>query len=238
MRLGVMLPTFRHTPRAALESAARAADEGLDGVFAYDHLWPMGSPERPALAPFEVLAAVASRTPSLVVGTLVARVGLVSDEVLLSQVRALRIVAGGRVIAALGTGDKLSREENLAYGIDYALPDDRRAALRAVAQALVDEGTEVWIGDGAPATRAVAADVGCTQNLWDATTAEVAALAGSVAVSWAGPTPARDGIVDEASTRTLLEGLEAAGATWAVFGAPAPIEALARLRAPHADAPQ
>ena len=74
MRLGILLPTFRSAPRDALAAADDAARRGLDGVFAYDHLWPMGSPERPALAPFEVLAAVAERQPALVVGPLVARV--------------------------------------------------------------------------------------------------------------------------------------------------------------------
>jgi hypothetical protein len=42
MRIGVILPTFRDTPDEALETAARAEALGLDGVFCYDHVWPMG----------------------------------------------------------------------------------------------------------------------------------------------------------------------------------------------------
>jgi hypothetical protein len=230
VRLGALLPTFRDDPDEALLAGTRAMDAGLDGVFAYDHLWPMGSPERPALAPFEVLTAVAVRTSTLAVGTLVARVGLVTEAVSLSQFRALRAVAGDRVIAALGTGDKLSREENLAYGVDFPLPEVRRASMRSIAGTLFDEGMEVWIGDGAPATRAIAVEIGCTLNMWAASPADVAAAAQATTVSWAGPTPLRDGAFDHAATAVLLDELEDAGATWAVFDPRAPIEALAGLR--------
>jgi alkanesulfonate monooxygenase SsuD/methylene tetrahydromethanopterin reductase-like flavin-dependent oxidoreductase (luciferase family) len=173
VRLGVFVPTFRRSPDAALAAAREAARAGLDGVFAYDHLWPMGSPDRPALAPFEVLAAVALAEPQLAVGPLVARVGLVADEVLLGQLRALRLVAPGRLVAGLGTGDRKSADENLAYGIATQSSDQRRASLRRIAAELVAEGTEVWIGGGAAATREVAAEVGCTLNCWQAAPSEV-----------------------------------------------------------------
>ena len=68
MKVGVVLPTFQSSPAAALEVADAAVAAGVDGVFAYDHLWPMGSPTRPALAPFPVLAAVAARHDALCVG--------------------------------------------------------------------------------------------------------------------------------------------------------------------------
>lgn len=230
MRLGILLPTFRRSPLDALAAADDAARHGLDGVFAYDHLWPMGSPERPAIAPFEVLAAVAERQPTLVVGPLVARIGLVEDEVLLGQCRALGVVADDRVIIGLGTGDRLSREENLAYGLRYLPPDERRASLRDVATALHDEGMEVWVGDGASATRAIASSIGCTLNLWDTDPTDVGRLAARSTVSWAGPGPEADGEIDAAATGALLERLAAAGATWAVFAPQVPIELLARLR--------
>jgi hypothetical protein len=231
MRLAVMLPTFQETPRDALAVAARAEASGLDGVFAFDHVWPMGSPQRPAIAPFEVLATVAVRHPGLRVGTLVARIGLVDDEVLLGQIRALRAVAEGGIIAALGTGDRKSREENLAYGVDFAGPDERRRSLAHVAATLSGEGTEVWIGDGAQATREVAIDTGCGLNVWMRPAADVraAGATGVRFVTWGGVAPQRDGEVDEAATESLLIDLAEAGASWAVFGAPAPVEVLARI---------
>ncbi len=114
---------------------ARRADElGIDGVFCYDHLWPMGQPDRPALAPFPVLGAVAATTARVAVGTLVARIGLVPEGVLESEFEALAAIAPGRVVAALGTGDRLSAEENRAYGIDFAPAGERRDALRRCAR--------------------------------------------------------------------------------------------------------
>jgi alkanesulfonate monooxygenase SsuD/methylene tetrahydromethanopterin reductase-like flavin-dependent oxidoreductase (luciferase family) len=226
MRLGVLLPTFRLSPASALGVAAHAAELGIDGVFCYDHLWPMGSPERPAIAPFEVLSVVATRHDALVVGTLVARIGLVSNEVLLSQFRALGCVAAGRVIAGLGTGDKLSREENLAFGIDYALPGERRDQLRALAATLHDEGTEVWIGAGSKETSAIADELGCTLNLWNTSLEVLERAAGHVAVSWAGSAPTRGGEPDLDATASLLRALDAAGSTWAVFSPGTPLEAL------------
>ena len=213
MKLGVMLPSFSWSAEGALELAGKAADAGIDGVFCYDHLWPMGNPSRPALAPFPLLGVVAQRHPTLIVSPLVARIGLVADHVLLSQFAALSLVAEGRIIAAMGTGDHLSRHENLAYGLDFAPADERRAELRAVAGILRDRGVEVWIGGGAPATVAIAHELGCTVNLWGGSVSEVASQASTSLVSWAGVAPESD---DE--LRRLLGELEEAGATWAVFG--------------------
>ena len=213
MKLGVMLPSFSWTAQGALDLAAEAAEVGIDGVFCYDHLWPMGNPARPALAPFPLLGVVAQRHPSLIVSPLVARIGLVADHVLLSQFAALSLLAEGRLLAAMGTGDHLSRHENLAYGIDFAPADARRDELRQVAATLLDRGVEVWIGGGAPATVAIARDLRCTVNLWAASVEEVANQAASTPVSWAGLAPTEDH-----DLRQLLGDLDEAGATWAVFG--------------------
>ena len=144
-----------------------------------------------------------ARSRSLVVGPLVARIGLVADDVLLAPVpRAAR--RGGRTASSSRSAraTELSRAENLAYGIGYRDPDDRRASLRGRRGAPShDEGVEVWIGDGAAATRAVATDVGCTLNLWDADAAGGRRGGGlDATVSWAGPAPGADGAVDEATT--------------------------------------
>ena len=129
MRLGVLLPTFRDDASDALDRARHASELGLDGVFAYDHLWPMGQPSRPALAPFPILAAVARRHADLVVGPLVARVGLVGTSHLVEQFRTLAALAPGRVIATLGSGDRLSADENRAYGLSELGAHERRALI-------------------------------------------------------------------------------------------------------------
>jgi alkanesulfonate monooxygenase SsuD/methylene tetrahydromethanopterin reductase-like flavin-dependent oxidoreductase (luciferase family) len=213
VKLGVLLPSFEMGAGPALAAADAAAQAEIDGVFCYDHLWPMGNRARPALAPFPLLGVVARRHEALALGPLVARVGLVDDEVLLSQFAALDALAPGRVVAAMGTGDSLSAEENLAYGLAFAPAGERRASLRRIARRLLEEGQEVWIGGGAEPTLAIAAELSCAVNMWGATPGEVARQATATAVTWAGLAPAGDG-----ELAALLAGLEAAGAGWAVFG--------------------
>lgn len=224
MKIGVLLPTFREGADDALAFAREAADAGVDGVFAYDHLWPMGSPTRPSLAPFAVLAAVARRHERLTVGPLVARIGVVGNEHLVEQFRTLEALAPGRVIAALGTGDKLSMEENLAYGVPVRDAAQRRAMMGEVALVLKSAMT-VWIGGGGDATNQLAREVGAEINLWDAEPDRVAELAKTGPVNWAGPAPD-----DVAAT---LDGLAGAGATWAVFSPQISIGRLQEWRATH-----
>jgi alkanesulfonate monooxygenase SsuD/methylene tetrahydromethanopterin reductase-like flavin-dependent oxidoreductase (luciferase family) len=235
VKTGVILPSFRDDAAEALDVARRADESGVDGVFCYDHLWPMGRPDRPALAPFPLLAAVAATTRRVAVGTLVARIGLVPDGVLVSEVDALRALAPGRVVVGLGTGDHLSARENEAYGVPFAPAAERRASLREVAAALAGRGVPVWIGGGGPATRQVAVDARVAVNLWDAGPGAVAAQAHETEVTWAGPSPepasggaAAPGAAPDgaAALAGLLPQLHAAGATWAVFGWPVPLEAL------------
>jgi hypothetical protein len=221
---GVILPTFRETADEALAVARQAEELGVGGVFCYDHLWPMGQPDRPALAPFPVLAAVAAATSRLVVGTLVARVGLVPDEVLMAEFEALEAVAPGRVVAGLGTGDRKSAGENRAYGLAYPPAAERRAALWRCARALRARGIPVWVGAGTGATGAIAEweGEGVAANLWSASPEDVAAWAARTEVTWAGPAPEGPG-----AAAALLPRLGAAGATWAVLGWPAPLTVLA-----------
>jgi alkanesulfonate monooxygenase SsuD/methylene tetrahydromethanopterin reductase-like flavin-dependent oxidoreductase (luciferase family) len=213
MKLGLVLPSFSLDAEAALGLADAAARAGIDGVFAYDHLWPMKDRTRPALAPFPLLGAIASEHHSLVVGPLVARIGLVADELLVAQLRALTAISPGRVIAAMGTGDKLSAEENLAYGVDFAPAAERRASLEWCATELGREGIEVWIGGGAAPTIELAERLGVAINLWQAAPEKVAEFAARGPVTWAGTLPE-----DNAVARVLLRDIERAGASWAVAG--------------------
>lgn len=222
IRTGILLPIFQETADQALEVAQRAEAAGIDGVFCYDHLWPLGSPARPALGPFPVLGLVAASTRRVALGTLVARVGLVPDEVLLAELDALTMLAPGRVVAGMGTGDRLSAGENEAYGIPFVPADERRERLRACVRAALDRGIPAWVGDGSAATRAVAVEEGAVLNLWDVTPGEVAAESARVEVTWAGPAPAGPGAL-----RPLMARLADAGATWAVFPWPVDEEELA-----------
>lgn len=219
MRTGLLLPIFQDRADRALDAARRAEEAGVDGVFCYDHLWPIGQPARPALAPFPVLGLVASTTQRLAVGTLVARVGLVPDDVLLGELAALAAIAPGRVVAGMGTGDRLSAGENEAYGVDFDVARERRTRLRSCVRAALDLGLVVWVGDGAASTRRIAVEEGAALNLWEAPDDEVRAYARRVEVTWAGPA--------HGPLAPTVARLAAAGATWAVFAWPVDIEELA-----------
>lgn len=208
MKIGVLAPVFRHGVDEALDVARRAEQAGLDGVFVYDHLWPMGSPQRPALHSHELLAALAAETSQVAVGTLVARVGLVPDAVLVNVFVSLHRMFGDRVVAGLGTGDRLSAAENLAFGVPYPPAGDRLASLAAVCERLRAAGVTTWVGGRSRATHDAARRHAHALNLWGVD-AEAVAAVGDVAVTWGGPlTPGQAPVV--------LPALRDAGATWAV----------------------
>lgn len=238
MRLGLILPAFRDDPGPALDLARSAEQSGLDGVFVMDHVWPIASPGRPALAAFPLLGAVAAATSRLAVGPLVARVGWVADSVLVQQFETLVAVAGaGRVMAGLGAGDRLSHAEHEASGVPVAPASVRLSSVTSVAARLIEAGTEVWIGGRSPAVRAAVRATGATLNVWAASAAELAEEGADVAprpVTWAGQVALHDDpaelarrVATRGDAATLVAGspeevaarlasLAAAGATWCV----------------------
>lgn len=222
MRVGVTLPTFDERADAALAGAVRAEELGLDGVFVFDHLWPIGRPDRPALSSLPVLGAVAAATARVALGTLVARIGMREDDELVGQFLSLDRLAPGRVVAGLGTGDAKSKDENLAYGIAYEPVADRRAALARTAARLRDASLPVWVGGGAPATNDIARSLGVTLNFWEADDAVVRASAALGDVTWGGPVPGGVTAIAERLAR-----LADAGATWAVCAWPSSLEEVA-----------
>ncbi len=230
-RIGVMVPTFRDSPSDAIGLAVEAERARIDGVFVYDHLWPMGRPDRPALAPFPMLGAIAARTNTLHLGTLVARVGVVPDEVLVAEFLALERLAPGRVIAAIGTGDHLSFDENRAYGLGVGSPSERRAAVGACSKALLEAGLEVWVGGLSRPTVAVAERSGAIANFWQAPVERVADEARRGPVTWAGMADpdGESGEVDAEGLGAIVGSLARAGAAWIVFGWPVDLDALAQV---------
>jgi len=226
VKLGVLLPTFRYGADDAFAFAEAAVDAGVDGLFAYDHLWPMGSPTRPSLAPFALLAAVARRHAHVVVAPLVARIGLVGTAHLVEQFATLERVAPSRVICALGSGDKLSAAENEAYDIPVRSADERRALMADTARELRDH-MPVWFGAGNDETNRVAREVAAAINLWDASPERVRAMTTSGEVTWAGPASQ-----DPAAT---LSAVRDAGATWAVFAPDVDVAALRQWRDEHGE---
>jgi alkanesulfonate monooxygenase SsuD/methylene tetrahydromethanopterin reductase-like flavin-dependent oxidoreductase (luciferase family) len=233
VRVGITLPQFRGESDSAIAAARRAEALGLDGVFCFDHLWPMGQPGRPALASTPLLGALAASTSTISLGTLVARIGLLPDDVLAAVLSSVATLSGGRLVAGLGTGDHLSRAENEAYGIPFEPAAERRVRLASVAAAVRNEGIPVWIGGGLPKTVELARTLSVAVNLWEGEENQMAELVTSgVEVTWGGPVGET---VDEATRR--LAQVARAGATWAVCAWPESLEVVAEaaqaIRSPH-----
>jgi alkanesulfonate monooxygenase SsuD/methylene tetrahydromethanopterin reductase-like flavin-dependent oxidoreductase (luciferase family) len=214
VKIGVTLPQFGDDVEAAIAAARAAEAGGLDGVFVFDHLWAIGRPERPALTPFPLLGALASETTSVTLGTLVARVGLFADAVLVHHFATLHRMLGDRLVAGLGTGDSISAPENIAFGVGYPSIKERRAALARCCRLLRGLGITTWVGGASAGTLDVARRHADAVNLWDAPPSELRAVKG-MEVTWGGIVG-----TEPPAIAALLGELRAAGATWAVCAAP------------------
>ncbi len=215
MRVGLTLPQFRHDADSCLRTAAQAEAAGLDGVFVFDHLWPLGRPDRPALHGPTLAGALLARTARVTVGTLVARVGILPDAVLVNQLTTLHRMADGRLVAGVGVGDAMSRPENLAVGVPFRPREDRLASLVDVCRRLGERGVTTWVGGNSATMRSVARAEADAANLWGVGPAAVgeARRAGGP-VTWAGQVDV--GAVGADGLATLLRALALEGAAWAI----------------------
>lgn len=215
MKIGVVVRSFTHDPSIAIGMAKQAEAIGLDGVFVFDHLWPIGKPDKPALAAFPMLGALAGATEKINIGTLVARVGLVPNQVLINHFVTLDKLSKGRVIAGLGTGDKMSAIENTSYGIDYGSAFERRESLYECAKKLQSLDITVWVGGGSAKTNQIATDLKLGLNLWSPTLAYLSQQQ-TPELSWAGPIPQGEGSAITRAQQHIFA-LSKLNVKWAVF---------------------
>ena len=182
-RLGLTLPSFRSEPGPVLAVAAAAEAAGLDGIFAFDHLFrqrgdSVEADPRPALELTTTLAAVAAETSRITVGSLVARATLRPAATLVAALDTLGRIAPGRLVAGLGSGDEESDPENEAFGVETA---DRLVRLEEAVERAVGRGYPVWVGGWAPAVRRLAATRADGWNGWGGSTAGFARRVAEVA---------------------------------------------------------
>jgi probable F420-dependent oxidoreductase len=125
-------------PRVAVRVAQAAEPSGWEGLFVWDHLAFVWGP--PAADPWTVLAAIASGTDRMQLGTAVTPVARRRPQVLANQVATLDVLSGGRVVFGAGLGG--SPSEFARFGE----PTDAR-----VRASMLDEGLEVlrrlWSGE-------------------------------------------------------------------------------------------
>ncbi|HXY94475.1 MAG TPA: LLM class flavin-dependent oxidoreductase [Acidimicrobiia bacterium] len=163
------LPSFRQDAGPALAVAAAAEAAGLDGVFAYDHLFRRAADgtRRPALELLALLGAVAAETRRIALGSLVARASLRAPAVLAHGFDTVARIAGpARVVAAIGSGDGQSREENESFGLPFGDIAERVATLHGAVEAARDRGYPVWVGGHAASVCRLAAADADGWNSW------------------------------------------------------------------------
>ncbi len=125
-------------PRVTVRVARAAEKAGWEALFLWDHLaFAWGAP---AADPWVTLAAVASTTERIRLGTMVTPVARRRPQVLAQQVATLDVLSGGRVIFGAGLGGSSSE-----FG-KFGEPTDAR-----VRAAMLDEGLDLlramWSGE-------------------------------------------------------------------------------------------
>ena len=164
-RISVTLPQFRHDPAPMLEAARRAEATGFDGVYVFDHLFPLGSPDRPIFEGFVALGAVAAATSTITIGTLVIRAPIRPAWTTAKAAWSAQAISGGRLTLGLGAADSMSKPEFEAYGLPFGTVGERIDAVRDTIAALHAPelrlpgvaSPKTWIGGRSSAVRAVAA---------------------------------------------------------------------------------
>lgn len=139
MRFGLSIPNFAD-PRRLLD-VARAADvSGWDGFFLWDHIVVSRAEPVPVVEPWTVLAAAATATTRVRLGTLVTPLPRRRPWVLARQVTTVDHLSGGRAVLGVGLGVPPQEE----YGALGEPADPKEHAM------LLDEGLDVlgalWSG--------------------------------------------------------------------------------------------
>jgi len=109
LQYGVFLPDFGKAtnPRDLIDLAGEAEDSGWDGFFLWDHMveWNRHTPVYDA---FTCLAAVATNTKHIRIGTAVTPIPLLQPWIIARQTITLDQLSNGRLILGVGLGDKES----------------------------------------------------------------------------------------------------------------------------------
>lgn len=157
-----------------LDAARKAEDLGFDGVYVFDHLFPLGSPDRPIFEGFVALGAVAAVTSEITIGTLVVRAPIRPAWTTAKAAWSAQAISGGRLTLGLGAADSLSKPEFEAYGLHFGSAQERVDTVRETINALHAPELQLpgiavpktWVGGRSAAVRAVAAEIADGWNAW------------------------------------------------------------------------
>jgi F420-dependent oxidoreductase-like protein len=121
-----------------------AEDAGFESAWVFDHFTPLyGDPNGPCLEAYTALAALASSTSRIRLGTLVTGVTYRHPSVLAAEVVTVDHVSGGRV--NLGIGAAWHAAEHHRLGIDFPSVKERAGRMEETIQVC----RLLWTEDGA-----------------------------------------------------------------------------------------
>lgn len=142
VRRGIAIPNFAEDPAELIQLGVAAEEAGFDGYFLWDHIVFTDTGDGPPIAdPWMVLAAVATRTSRIKLGTMITPVPRRRPWQLARQTATLDVLSGGRVILGVGLGSPAYGD----FGIFHEPSGDRIRAEQ------LDEGLAVleglWTGE-------------------------------------------------------------------------------------------
>lgn len=199
VRFGVVLPQHNADADILLRAASLAEENGLDSVWLSEILWGRGDPKRPVLEGWSALCTVAAATEKVMCGTLVMRMGLRPPLVAAAMFESLALIAPGRVVAGLGTGDEVGRPEQVAYGIPYKKRSERLRLLEETIDQIRHRapGVPIWVGGRSKEVVRLAATLD-GWNFWgrvdDFVEVSKSLRSGPGIRSWAGSLPSEEEI--------------------------------------------
>ncbi len=221
--VSLTLPQFDRTSRPFLDLCRQTLQLGLAGVFAFDHLIPIGDPRRPILEAATVLGAAAATVPAPGrVGALVLRTSVRPPEVTAAVASTLAAIAGDRVVIGLGVGDRHSAEEGRRFGLPRQRLSERLHTLELTVELIRLKAPQVriWVGGLHPSLRQAAVRLADGWNAWGVDPSDLAGMVHGVreaatrpaVVSWGG------GVILAPDQKTLDEAIARRGGRTAVTG--------------------
>ena len=141
-RFGLQIPLFTFPDVADNQLferiaaiATTAEDAGFDSIWVMDHFYQLpglGKPDDPMFEAYTLLGALAARTRSARLGTMVTGVTYRNPAMLAKIVTTLDVISAGRAI--LGIGAAWNDLEHRAYGFDFPPTGERMDRLEEALQ--------------------------------------------------------------------------------------------------------
>jgi alkanesulfonate monooxygenase SsuD/methylene tetrahydromethanopterin reductase-like flavin-dependent oxidoreductase (luciferase family) len=138
---GVMVPQIKRTWEQSVAAATTFEELGYDSIWVNDHLYGPGSPQIPMLEAWTLIAALAAKTEKVEIGTLVTPAGMRNPQHLGKTIATVDHIAGGRVIAGLGSGWMPAEYEN--FGVPFPEAPERSRQLKETVSLL----KQMWTSD-------------------------------------------------------------------------------------------